>query len=182
MRQKILKLLLLFVIASSITINMIAAIKPVVEPSITFVGTEVVTGGIKFTYHVKAGSENLNYWRLYSCAFNTYKIIDASETVHHPDSKEYITFTDPYNKENERYVWFVLEAGYSGIGLGNINYLLKAESNDYTGSIQGPICPTPDFVVPENSYGTIGSVISMVVAALVLTLTKGKFLTFFKQV
>ena len=183
MRQKILKLLLVFTIAYSITINVISAGKPenhVVAPTIEFMGTEVVTGGVKFTYHVTAGSEKLNYWRLYSCAFNAYEIIDSSETVHHPDSKEYITFTKPYNKEEERDVWFVLKAGYSGVGLADIDYLLKAQSSEYDGTIQGPSCP-PDFVIPETSFGTIGTITSMVIAALVLALSKGRFLSFVKQ-
>jgi len=182
MRQKILKLLLVLTIAYSITINVIGAVKPadpVVPPTINFVGTEVVTGGVKFTYHVTAGSEKLNYWRLYSCAFNAYEIIDSSETIHHPDSKEYVTFTDPYNKEEARDVWFVLKAGYSGVGLADIDYMLKAQSNEYTGDIQGPMCP-PDFVIPETSFGTIGTITSMVVAALAIALSKGKLLNFIK--
>ena len=182
MRQKILKLLLVLTVAYSITISLIGAVKPVdpvVAPTIEYMGSEVVTGGIKFTYHVTAGSEELNYWRLYSCAFNAYEIIDSSETIHHPDSKEYVTFTDPYNKEEERDVWFVLKAGYSGVGVDEIDYLLKAQSNEYTGDIQGPMCP-PDFVIPETSFGTIGTITSMVVAALAIALSKGKLVNFIK--
>ena len=176
------RVLIILALAYSLTLSIAAATSgPVTPPEITFQGTEVVTGGIKFTYHVKRGTENLNYWELYSCAFNAYDIIDSSETVHLPDSKEYIRFTKPYNKEPyERDVWFVLEMDYTNLLLVEIPYLIKCESNEYDGTILGPACP--DFVIPENNMGTIGTLASMALAGVLLGFLRARGISFLKKV
>jgi hypothetical protein len=184
MRSKTLRAAIILLTLFSLAFNLVSAPHtpdpPPTPPTISFVGVESVTGGTKFTYHVKEGSDQLNYWELYSNAFLVYDVIDSSETCHSWNNKNFIKFTDPYSAGEERDVWFVLNIDYTGLVLDNIDYLLKSESEDYVGKILGP--SVPDFIIPETSWGTLGAIFPMilVVFGLVLLRTRAVKLISFK--
>ena len=180
MRSKTLRVGIILLTLFSLATILVSALPPPppTPPTISFVGVEAVTGGTKFTYHVKRGSDPLNWWELYSNAFLVYDVIDSSETCHSWENKDYIRFTDPYSEGEERDVWFVLNIDYTGLVLADIDYLLKSTSKEYVGKILGP--STPGFVIPETSWGTLGAMSPMIIVAFALVLFRTRAVKFIR--
>ena len=143
MRTRYVTFILMAIILYSITLTAAAAAPtPSVPPTITYIGHSSADGGVRFTYTVTAGSKPLNYWELTSSAFTHYRIIDASETAHRPDSKDTVRFTTTLKPGESRTAWFVLDMGYSNTFIGEVGYMLKSAEMKIEGTILGPVCPT----------------------------------------
>lgn len=141
---------------------------------VEFVGWETTPDGIKFIYNVTTYTQpSISYWKLWSCVFTDYNLIDAGgdylKEIEQEDGWIKYEFDDEmFDPEGEgsitAQVWFEVDAGYVGIGLGDVEFEIKGGRCTVEGWIRGPICGT-DFVINENLLGTLG-VLAASLAAL----------------
>jgi hypothetical protein len=148
------------------------------EPTITFLGWEVVSNGIKFSYQVTSGSKpSLSHWDLYSCRFVEGALVDVSESPYEYKPEDtLLKFDKGYEDGETRTVWFILDLDYYSALIGWLDYEWKAGGDTGDGRVLGPIC-NPDFVIPETSFGTLGAIIPLMIAAGLLMAKKNNFFT-----
>ena len=144
---------------------------------ITFVSWEYLEDlNVKFTYHVKSGGKpSISHWELWSCCFGedcSCTIVDSSESYELDTNKHMLKFDEGYDDYEERIVWFIIHIeDYTACGIGSIDFTVKGGRYEDDGYITGPSC-TPDFYIPENPLGTIGTVTSMLLALGLITAWK----------
>jgi len=189
------KLLLTLLLAVSFVLSLqslIISAPPQVEPTITYEGvTNNGDGSYTFEYKIYSGVPVVKRWRLYSPCF---KMGGAEVSVLAKDDCEplwtpiwtmnkadhYIEFNHesdhPFTSCKPRTYYITLYVGnyiglpYTGLPVGNVNYLIKWPSaQDITGVITGPLCP-PDFVIPEFPLGTLGILIPLAAAIALMRL------------
>ena len=128
-------------------------------------------------------------WQLYSPCFRkggptiTVKAQDPGDPMFEPHwnmnpGQNYIEFKHEVDHQFTdgltRTYYITVHTGdyYAGIGTGNVDYLLHwPPGTNIEGDIMGPIC-APDFVIPETTLGTIGSLIPLIIAAVLVAASK----------
>ena len=147
------------------------------EPTITFLGSEIVSNGIKFSYEVTSGTKpSLSHWDLYSCAFKEGALVEVSESPYeYKPEDQMLKFDKGYEDGETRTVWFILELGYSSV-LGDLSFDWKSGGETGSGTVEGPICP-PDLLIPETQFGTLGAILPLVIALGLLMAKKNNLIS-----
>jgi hypothetical protein len=160
-------LLILIFALSGTTVNAVS--EP--EPTITFLGWESVASGIKFSYQVESGtSPSLSHWELISCIFTEGALVQVSETPYeYKPEQTLLKFDKGYSDGEVRTVWFIIDIDYESFAIGEIPYAWKSGLVTGGGLVDGPICIVPEFEIPEVSFGTLGALIPLLVAAGLFT-------------
>jgi hypothetical protein len=148
------------------------------EPTITFLGWEIVADGIKFCYEVTSGTNpSLSHWDLYSCAFKEGALVEVSESPYEYKPEEgMLKFDLGYEDGDVRIVCFVLDLDYSSVVLGDLDYDWKSGQETGSGNVEGPICP-PDLLIPETRFGTLGAILPLMIALGLLMAKKNNLIT-----
>jgi hypothetical protein len=161
------------------TIEVTFVNKPKITPEweITYLGYEVLDDlNIKFKYHVQSTKKYaIGYWGLHCCCLSdTISVVDASEEYEVQD--HWIKFTEGYEGDEGREVWFVLHVEYyTPCRLGETTYYIKGAQIAKQGKITGPTCGPGD--TSERSSGITGVMIPMAAALGLIVATNKKFVT-----
>jgi hypothetical protein len=153
------------------------------EPKITpeweieYLGYEILDDlNIKFKYHVQSTEKYaIGYWGLYCCCLSdTIRVVDASEEYEVQD--HWIKFTEEYEGDEGREVWFVLHVEYyTPCRLGETTYYIKGAQIAKQGKITGPTCGPEN--TPERSSGITGVMLPMATALGLIIATNKKLIT-----
>ena len=153
------------------------------EPKITpeweieYRGVEILDDlNFKFTYHVQSTKKYaISYWGLHCCCLgDTVKVVDASEEYEVLD--HWIKFTEGYEGDEGREVWFVLQVEYyTPCRIGETTYYIKGAQVAKQGTITGPTCGPGN--TPERSSGITGAFIPFVAALGLIAATNKKFVS-----
>ena len=122
---------------------------------------------VKVTYKLTSGDPVLKQWEIYSPCFTRARIVSVSERYSLNPAQNRLRFTIHYGVGEIRYIEIVLKVDYYSMTLGMLDYKLQWDPYKTEGQVEGPTCGPingPDFIIPENSLGTIGILASLLAA------------------
>jgi hypothetical protein len=131
-------------------------------------------GSTTWTYSIVSGNPELSHWILAvgDCAriYIDWGSTDGFEetTDPHFELTGIKWETNDPGQGATVFFSFTIGAEYNA-RLGEVEYGMKSGGNKVTGLIPGPVCEGGTLVVPENPFGTLGSIGVMIAALFVFT-------------